>query len=291
MNAAASPAETRAPKKPWRFVEPSALPGFWPALGFTLVYMSFFLLLPLTALTLRPWESGLDHVWSVISNERTIQALKLSFGAAFFAACINAVFGTITAWALVRYEFPGRRLLDAFVDLPFALPTAVAGIALAAIYAPNGVIGALFAPYDIQIAYTPLGVMIALIFVGFPFIVRSIQPVLEDVSVDVEEAAATLGASRLKTIFTVVAPSVLPALLAGFSLAFARAVGEYGSVIFIAGNIPNVSEIAPLLIVIRLEEFDYAGAAAVGLIMLVISLLLLFVLNTLQTRLARRGAA
>lgn len=273
----------------WRFVQPSALPGFWPAFGLTMAYLSFFVLLPLTALTLRPWEAGLDHVWNVISHPRTIAALKLSFGAAFLAAVINAIFGTIVAWVLVRYEFPGRRLLDAFVDLPFALPTAVAGISLAAIYAPNGLIGAAFAPFDIRIAYTPLGVMIALIFVGFPFIVRSIQPVLEDIHVEVEEAAATLGAGRLRTILTVVAPTLLPALLAGFSLAFARAVGEYGSVIFIAGNLPNVSEIAPLLIVIRLEEFDYAGAAAVGLIMLAVSIVLLLILNTLQTWIAKRG--
>ena len=268
--------------RPWRFVEPSALPGFGPALGFTLAYLSFFLLLPLTALALRPWESGWEHVWNVISNERTIAALRLSFGAAFLAACVNAVFGTIVAWVLVRYNFPGRRLIDAFVDLPFALPTAVAGISLAAIYAPNGAIGALLMPYDIRVAYTPLGVMVALIFVGFPFIVRSIQPVLQDLQVEVEEAAATLGATRFRTIFSVVAPQIVPALLAGFSLSFARAVGEYGSVIFIAGNLPRISEIAPLLIVIRLEEFDYAGAAAVGLIMLLCSFVLLFILNWLQ---------
>jgi sulfate transport system permease protein len=270
-------------------VEPSALPGFWPALGFTLVYLSFFVLLPLAALALRPWEAGLDHVWNVLSNPRTVAALKLSFGAAFVAACINAVFGTIVAWVLVRYDFPGRRLADAFVDLPFALPTAVAGIALAAIYAPNGVIGSLFQPFDVQIAYTPIGVMIALVFVGFPFVVRSIQPVLEDLHVEVEEAAATLGATRLRTIRTIIFPAIAPALVAGFSLAFARAVGEYGSVIFIAGNLPNVSEIAPLLIVIRLEEFDYAGAAAVGLVMLAISLVLLLILNSVQTRMVRRG--
>jgi sulfate transport system permease protein len=270
-------------------VEPSALPGFWPTLGFTLAYLSFFLLLPLAALALRPWEAGLDHVWSVLSSERTVAALKLSFGAAFIAACINAVFGTVVAWVLVRYDFPGRRLADAFVDLPFALPTAVAGISLAAIYAPNGPIGSMFQPVGLQIAYTPLGVMIALVFVGFPFVVRSIQPVLDDLHVEVEEAAATLGATRLRTIMSVVAPTIAPALVAGFSLAFARAVGEYGSVIFIAGNIPNVSEIAPLLIVIRLEEFDYAGAAAIGLVMLAISLVLLLVLNMTQTHMARRG--
>ena len=193
------------------------------------------------------------------------------------------------AWVLVRYDFPGRRLLDAFVDLPFALPTAVAGISLAAIYAPNGLIGAAFDPLGVQIAYTPVGVMIALVFVGFPFVVRSIQPVLEDLQVEVEEAAATLGATRLRTIVSVIGPAIAPALVAGFSLAFARAVGEYGSVIFIAGNLPNVSEIAPLLIVIRLEEFDYAGAAAVGLVMLAVSLLLLLVLNLLQSHIARRG--
>ena len=270
-------------------MKPSALPGFWPALGFTLAYLSFFVLLPLAALALRPWESGLDHVWSVISNPRTVAALQLSFGAAFIAACINVVFGTIVAWVLVRYDFPGKRLLDACVDLPFALPTAVAGISLAAIYAPNGLIGSLFDPLGVRLAYTPIGVMIALVFVGFPFIVRSIQPVLEDFEIDVEEAAATLGAGRLRTIFSIVAPAITPALLAGFSLAFARAVGEYGSVIFIAGNLPYVSEIAPLLIVIRLEEFDYAGAAAVGLIMLAVAIASLLVLNLLQTRFAGRG--
>ncbi|MEJ0061161.1 MAG: sulfate ABC transporter permease subunit CysT [Terricaulis sp.] len=282
---------TTAATRPWRFVEPSALPGFGPALGFTLIYLSFFLLLPLAALALRPWEHGWPHIQDVLTNPRTVAALKLSFGAAFAAACINVVFGTIAAWVLVRYDFPGRRLLDAFVDLPFALPTAVAGISLAAIYAPNGLIGQLFAPLNISIAYTPLGVMIALVFVGFPFIVRSVQPVLEDLEVEVEEAAATLGASRFRTITQVVAPTILPALIAGFSLSFARAVGEYGSVIFIAGNIPMVSEIAPLLIVIRLEEFDYAGAAAVGFIQLLISFVLLFVLNLAQGFIARRGRA
>jgi sulfate transport system permease protein len=278
-------------RRPWRLVEPSALPGFGPALGFTLAYLSFFVLLPLTAFVLRPWEAGFDHFWRVMTDDRTVDALRLSFGASFVAACINLVFGTIVAWVLVRYEFPGRRLLDAFVDLPFALPTAVAGISLAAIYAPNGLIGALFDPHGIQIAYTPLGVMIALVFVGFPFIVRSIQPVLEDLDVEAEEAAATLGAGRFKTIVQVVAPAILPAMLAGFSLSFARAVGEYGSVIFIAGNIPNVSEIAPLLIVIRLEEFDYAGAAGVGLVMLAISFVLLLFLNALQGVASRRGKA
>jgi len=279
------------PNRSWRLVEPSALPGFGPALGFTLLYLSFFVLLPLTALTLRPWEAGFDHFWRVMTDERTLDALRLSFGASFVAASINAVFGTIVAWVLVRYDFPGRRLLDAFVDLPFALPTAVAGISLAAIYAPNGLIGALFEPFGIQIAYTPIGVMIALVFVGFPFVVRSIQPVLEDMDVEAEEAAATLGAGRFLTILRVVLPAILPALLSGFSLSFARAVGEYGSVIFIAGNIPNVSEIAPLLIVIRLEEFDYAGAAGVGLVMLAVAFTILLALNLLQSAASRRGRA
>ncbi|MGE0830229.1 MAG: sulfate ABC transporter permease subunit CysT [Hyphomonadaceae bacterium] len=270
-------------------VEPSALPGFGPALAFTIAYLAFFLLLPLTALAVRPWESGWPHVWGVLTDARTLAALKLSFGASFLAACVNVVFGTIVAWTLVRYDFPGRKVLDAFVDLPFALPTAVAGISLAAIYAPTGIIGGLVNPYGMQIAYTPLGVMIALVFVGFPFIVRSIQPVLEDLDVDVEEAAATLGAARWRIIAKVVAPAIFPALLAGFSLSFARAVGEYGSVIFIAGNLPYVSEIAPLLIVIRLEEFDYAGAAVIGLFMLAISFLMLLVLNALQGWIASRG--
>ena len=279
-----------APKR-WRFREPSALGGFWPSFGFVIFYLSFIVLIPLAALALRPWEIGLDGVWKAVSSERTVAALKLSFGAAAIAAAVNAVFGTIVAWALVRYEFPGKRVIDALVDLPFALPTAVAGIALAAIYAPNGIIGALFADHQIRIAYTPIGIMIALVFIGFPFVVRAVQPVLADLDRDVEEAAATLGASRWRTIRKVIWPSIAPAMLTGFSLAFARAVGEYGSVIFIAGNLPMVSEIAPLLIIIRLEEFDYAGAAAIGLAMLVVSFVLLFVLNMLHAFMTRRGGA
>jgi len=276
-------------KRSWRFVEPSALPGFGPALGLTMAYLSFFLLVPLAALVLRPWEHGADHVFAVVSAERTLDALRLSFGAAFFAACVNAVFGTIVAWVLVRYDFPGKRILDAFVDLPFALPTAVAGIALVTIYAPNGPIGSIIEPMGLKVAYTPLGVMVALVFVGFPFVVRAIQPVLEEVQIDVEEAAATLGANRFRTISQVIFPAVLPSLLMGFSLALARAVGEYGSVIFIAGNQQNVSEIAPLLIIIHLEEFDYAGAAAIGLAMLLISIVMLFGLNLIQAKVAGRG--
>ena len=274
--------------KSWRVRERSALGGFWPAYGFTVFYLSLIVIVPLAALVLRPWELGLDGVWKVVSSPRVVAALRLSFSAAALAAAINAVFGAIVAWVLVRYEFPGKRVIDAIVDLPFALPTAVAGIALAAIYAPNGAVGALLSPHNIQIAYTPLGVMVALIFIGFPFVVRAVQPVLADLALDVEEAAATLGASRWRTITQVVWPAIAPALLTGFSLAFARAVGEYGSVIFIAGNLPMVSEIAPLLIVIKLEEFDYAGAAAIGLAMLMISFVILFGLNALHDAMTRQ---
>jgi len=266
-----------------RFVEPSALGGFWPALGFTLCYLSFFVLLPLAALALRPWELGFSGVWRVLSAPRTVAALELSFGAAFIAACVNIVFGTIAAWSLVRYEFPGKRILDALVDLPFALPTAVAGIALTAIYAPHGIMGELLTPLGIRAAYTPIGVVIALIFVGFPFVVRSIQPVLEDLDPEVEEAAATLGASRFQIITRVLFPGLAPAIITGFSLAFARGVGEYGSVIFIAGNLPYKSEIAPLLIVIRLEEYNYPAATAIAAIMLALSFVMLLVVNLVQT--------
>jgi len=264
------------------------LPGFWPALSLSIVYLSLIVLIPLAALIARPWELGVEGLWRSLTDERVVAAFRLSFGGAALAALINAVVGTLVAWVLVRYPFPGRRFVEALVDLPFAMPTAVAGIALATIYAPTGWIGALLTPFNIQIAYTPLGVLVALIFVGFPFVVRSVQPVLADLEREIEEAAATLGASRLRTITRVIGPAIFPALLAGFGLAFARAVGEYGSVIFIAGNLPYVSEIAPLIIIFRLEEFDYAGAAGVGLAMLVLSFLIMLPLNILQTRLARR---
>jgi sulfate transport system permease protein len=225
---------------------------------------------------------------AILTDPRTIAALRVSFGSSIIAALVNIVFGLIVAWVLVRYRFPGRKLLDAFIDLPFALPTAVAGISLTAIYAPNGWIGALVAPLGWKIAYTPLGILIALIFIGLPFIVRTLQPVLEDLDKEVEEASATLGASRLQTVVRVVMPVLLPPLLTGFALALARAVGEYGSVIFIAGNIPYVSEIAPLLIVIKLNEYNYAGATAIATIMLAISFLLLLAINLLQTWSRRR---
>ncbi|CAN7405920.1 sulfate ABC transporter permease subunit CysT [Bosea sp. LjRoot237] len=272
----------------FRWREPSILPGFGLALGITVTALSLIVLIPLAALFLKAASAGPADIWAVATSPRTLAALKLSFLGALFAAAVNAVFGLILAWVLVRYDFPGKRLIDAAVDLPFALPTAVAGIALAAIYAPNGWVGGLLAPYNIKVAYTPLGVMVALIFIGLPFVVRTIQPVLEELPADIEEAAALLGASRWRTVFTVLLPPVLPALLTGFVLAFARAVGEYGSVIFIAGNVPMVSEIAPLLIVIRLEQFDYAGAAVVATIMLLLSFALILLVNLIQASARRR---
>ena len=274
-----------------RWKEPSVLPGFGPAMGFTLVYLSLLVLIPLAALIARPWEHGLAGVLHTVTEPRVLAALRLSFGAALGAAALNAVMGVVVAWALTRYSFPGRRLLDAAVDLPFALPTAVAGIALAAIYAPNGWVGSLLAPLGIKVAYTPLGVFIALVAVGLPFVVRSVQPVLQDLDAELEEAALTLGATALQRVRRVVLPALAPAVITGFSLAFARAVGEYGSVIFIAGNMPMRSEIAPLLIIIKLEQYDYAGAATVGLAMLVLSFVGLIGINLGQLALARRGQA
>lgn len=265
------------------------LPGFGLSLSFTLVYLSLIVLIPLSALVLRPWELGVAGVWNVITSPRVIAALQLSFGASAVAAAVNGVMGLLVAWILVRHDFPGRRLVDAMVDLPFALPTAVAGIALTALYAPNGPIGALLAKIGIQVAYTPLGVVIALVFVGLPFVVRAVQPVLQDLDQGAEEAAATLGASPGQRVLRVVLPALRPALITGVGLAFARAVGEYGSVIFIAGNLPLRSEIAPLLIIVRLEEYDYAGAAAIGLAMLTLSFLLLLALNLAQRALATPG--
>lgn len=269
----------------WR--QPSVLPGLGLSLGITLTALSLVVLIPLAALFIKAASAGPAEIWAIATSPRTLAALRLSFLGALLAAAVNAVFGLILAWVLVRYDFPGKRLVDAAVDLPFALPTAVAGIALAAIYAPNGWVGALLAPYGIKVAYTPLGVMVALIFVGLPFVVRMVQPVLEESQGDIEEAAALLGASRLRTIFKVILPPVLPALLTGFVLAFARAVGEYGSVIFIAGNVPMVSEIAPLLIVIKLEQFDYAGAAVIATLMLLLSFALILLVNLVQARTRR----
>ena len=269
---------------------PSAIPGFGLALGFTLTYLSLIVLIPLAALVLKSATLGLAGFWDVVTGARTLAALRLSFLTSLFAASVNAVFGTIIAWALVRYRFPGRRLLDAFVDLPFALPTAVAGIALTALYAPNGWIGQWLAPLGIKVAYTPTGIAVALVFIGLPFVVRTVQPVLEEFDRELEEASATLGANRRQTVFRVMLPTLMPAILTGFALALARAVGEYGSVIFIAGNMPFISEIAPLLIIIRLEEFSYPQAAAIGTAMLMISFGLLFFVHLIQAWQRRRFA-
>lgn len=276
------------PTAGWRLKRPSVIPGFGLTLGFTIVYLTLIVLIPLAGVAWRSASLGWADFWAIATDERTLRALRISFGASFIAAAINVVFGTLVAWVLVRYRFPGRRLVDAVVDLPFALPTAVAGIALATIYAPNGIIGSLLAPLGIKVAFTPLGIVVALVFVGLPFVVRTVQPVMEEIDREVEEAAATLGASRRQTVFRVLLPGLAPAILTGFALAFARAVGEYGSVIFIAGNIPYVSEIAPLLIVIRLEEFNYAGATAIAAVMLIISFVMLFAINLIQAWSRRR---
>jgi len=258
------------------------LPGFGLTLGYTLSYLSVIVLLPIAGLFLRLLDLSWADFWRLATTERALAAYRLTFGASLIAALLNAAFGTLVAWVLVRYEFPGRRLLDALVDFPFALPTAVAGLTLSSLFAANGWLGQWLVPLGIRGAFTPLGVVIALTFIGLPFVVRTLQPVLQNFEREVEEAAATLGASRLRTFLTIIAPTLLPAVLTGFALAFARAIGEYGSVIFIAGNKPFESEIAPLLIVIRLEEFDYAGAIAIAVVLLVISFALLAVINLLE---------
>jgi len=258
------------------------------ALGFTLIWLILIVLIPISGLLLKTSTLGWGPFWSIASDPRVLAALRMSFGGALIAACVNAVFGVILAWVLVRYSFPGKRIIDAVVDLPFALPTAVAGIALTTLYSPNGWIGQFLAPLGIKVAFTPAGVVIALIFVGLPFVVRTVQPIMEEIDREVEEAAATLGANRFQTITRVLLPGLAPAVLTGFALSFARAVGEYGSVIFIAGNLPYVSEIAPLLIVIRLEEYNYAGATAIAAIMLIISFVMLLVINLIQTWSRRR---
>ncbi|WP_421996133.1 sulfate ABC transporter permease subunit CysT [Roseococcus sp.] len=266
-----------------------ALPGFGVSLGLTLAWLGLIVLIPLAALAIKPWELGLAGLLDALSEPRVVAAFRLSFGGALLAALVSVPLGLLLAWAVTRYRFPGRRLLDALVDLPFALPTAVAGLALTALFAPNGWLGAPLAQwFGWQVAFKPAGVVVALIFVALPFIVRTVEPVLRDLSFDAEEAAATLGATRLQTIRRVVLPALLPATITGFGLGFARAVGEYGSVIFIAGNMPMVSEIAPLLIVVKLEQFNYAAAAGIGLAMLLLSFAILLALNIWQ-RWLRRG--
>lgn len=258
------------------------LPGFGLTMGLTLTWLSVIILIPLAGLFLKSLELSPEQFWNILSSRRTLNALRVSFGLAFAAACVNLVMGSIIVWALVRYRFPGRRLFDAIVDVPFALPTAVAGVALTSLFAEKGWLGAPLAALGIKVAFTPLGIFVAMIFIGIPFVVRTVQPVLQDLDPEIEEAAGSLGASRWQTIIRVILPSLGPALLTGLALAFARAVGEYGSVIFIAGNLPNVSEIAPLLIVIRLSEFRYADATAIAVVMLVVSFIIIFAVNRLQ---------
>jgi sulfate transport system permease protein len=258
------------------------------ALGLTLIWLTIIVLIPVSGLAWKSSSLGWAKFWSIASDPRTLAALRMSFGGALVAAVLNAIFGVILAWVLVRYRFPGKRLLDAVVDLPFALPTAVAGIALTTLYAPNGWIGQFLTPLGIKIAFTPVGVIVALTFIGLPFVVRTVQPIMEEIDREVEEAAATLGANRFQTITRVLLPGLAPAALTGFALAFARAVGEYGSVIFIAGNLPYVSEIAPLLIVIRLEEYNYSAATAIAALMLVIAFALLLLINLIQAWSRRR---
>ena len=260
----------------------SVLPGFNLALGITLLYLSVIVLIPLSAAFIKTASLSLEQFWTIVTAPRVVASYKLTFGASFLAASINAVFGLVVAWVLVRYEFPGKRVVDALVDLPFALPTAVAGIALTAIYAPNGWIGRWFELAGIKVSFTPLGVLVALVFIGLPFVVRTVQPVLEDLEQELEEAAATLGAGRWQTFRRVLFPTLLPALLTGLALAFARAVGEYGSVVFIAGNMPMISEITPLIIITKLEQYDYRGATAVAVVMLLVSFVLLLLINYLQ---------
>lgn len=258
------------------------LPGFGLTMGLTLTWLSVIILIPLAGLFLKSLELSPEQFWAILSSRRTLNALRVSFGLAFAAACVNLVMGSIIVWALVRYRFPGRRLFDAIVDVPFALPTAVAGVALTSLFAEKGWLGAPLAALGIKVAFTPLGIFVAMIFIGIPFVVRTVQPVLQDLDPEIEEAAGSLGANRWQTIIRVILPSLGPALLTGLALAFARAVGEYGSVIFIAGNLPNVSEIAPLLIVIRLSEFRYADATAIAVVMLVVSFVIIFAVNRLQ---------
>ena len=264
------------------FRRASILPGFWPTFGFSVLYLSLIVLVPLSAVFLKTATATWAHFWGTITSPAVVASYRLSFGASLAAAVVNAVFGLVVAWVLVRYRFPGKRLVDALVDLPFALPTAVAGIALTSLYAEHGWIGRILISFGIRVAFTPLGVFVALVFIGLPFVVRSVQPVLEDVDAEMEEAAASLGAGRWLTFTRVVFPLLRPALLTGFAMAFARALGEYGSVVFISGNMPMRTEITPLLIVTRLEQYDYAGATAIALVMLVASFALLLGINLLQ---------
>jgi sulfate transport system permease protein len=275
---------TLQPRAPGRVI-----PGFGLSLGFTIFYLALIVLIPLSAVFLKTFTMTWEAFWSAVTSERVIASYKLSFGASLIAASLNVVFGGIVAWVLVRYKFPGKRFVDALVDLPFALPTAVAGITLTALYSGNGWIGKYLEPLGIKVAFTPLGVVVALTFIGLPFVVRTVQPVLEDAERELEEAAASLGASPWQTFTRVILPGIVPALLTGFALAFARATGEYGSVVFIAGNMPMVSEITPLFIITKLEQYDYTGATAIAVVMLVASFLLLLAINLLQAWTRKRA--
>lgn len=275
VTAAAPPPAPRRSRK-------RVLPGFGLTLGYTLFYLSVIVLIPLTALLFKTFTLSWGEFWQAVTAPRVLASYRLTFGASFIAACVNLVFGLLIAWVLVRYRFPGKKLVDALVDLPFALPTAVAGIALTALLAGNGWVGQWFEPLGIQLAFNPNGIVIALIFIGLPFVVRTVQPVLQDTEKELEEAATSLGATRWQVFRYVILPAITPALLTGFAMAFARAVGEYGSVIFIAGNMPMVSEITPLIIIGKLEQYDYAGATAVAVVMLIISFVMLLVINALQ---------
>lgn len=269
----------------------NVLPGFNLSLGFTIFYLSLIVLIPLSAAFIKTTELSLSEFWNIVTAPRVVASYQLTFGASLLGALINAVFGLLTAWVLVRYTFPGKKIIDALVDLPFALPTAVAGIALTAVYAGNGWIGQWLEPLGIKVAFTPIGVIVALTFIGLPFVVRTVQPVLEDLEAETEEAAASLGANRWQTFSKIIFPAIWPALLTGFALAFARAIGEYGSVIFIAGNVPFVSEITPLIIITKLEQYEYSSATAIAVVMLVISFLLLFAINGLQWWVSRRASS
>jgi sulfate/thiosulfate transport system permease protein len=267
------------------------IPGFSLSLGFTVLYLALVVLIPLSAVFLKTFTMTWEAFWNAVTTERVIASYKLTFGASLIGATLNVLFGGIVAWVLVRYRFPGKKIIDALVDLPFALPTAVAGIALTALYSSNGWIGRYLEPLGIKVAFTPLGVVVALTFIGLPFVVRTVQPVLEEAERELEEAAASLGANRLQTFARVIFPTILPALLTGFALAFARATGEYGSVIFIAGNMPMVSEITPLFIITKLEQYDYTGATAIAVVMLLVSFILLLTINLLQAWTRKRGQA
>ena len=268
----------------------SVLPGFRITLGFTVAYLAIIVLIPLTGLPVRTASMGWDAFWTTVTDPRVVASYRLTLLTAFFAACVNAVFGLVAAWVLVRYSFPGRRIVDALVDLPFALPTAVAGITLTTLYAPRGLLGAPLQELGIKVAFTPLGIVVSLVFIGLPFVIRTLEPVIEDLSAEIEEAATSLGASRWQVLRRVILPYLYPAWLTGFALAFARAIGEYGSVVFISGNMPMKTEISALLIITKLEQYDYAGATAIALVMLFLSFVLLLIINALQGWSSRRVA-